>query len=79
MLNSSGWSVKMLRYASNLLDVHNMLQQNKELYKIKSMDSLEKQTARTLQNFAHCIGIKNSYKINQKEQLIQMIMTRHAE
>ena len=78
LLNSYAWSIKMLTYASNLLDVHNMLQQNEDIYKIKSTDSLSEQTAVTLQKAAHCIGIKNSHKVNQKMKPIQMIVKRHA-
>ena len=79
MLTSIGWSIEKLTYASNLLNVHKMLQKNKDLYKIQSTDCLPEQTAITLRKFAQCIGIKNSHSVHQKEQLIQMIMTRHAE
>ena len=47
---------------------------NKDLYKIQSTDSLPDQTAITLRKFAHCIGINKSHWVNQKEQLIQMVM-----
>ena len=79
LFTSIGWSIEKLTYASNLLNVHNMLQQNKDLYKIQSTDCLPEQTAITLRKFAQCIGIKNSHSVHQKEQLIQMITTRHAE
>ena len=79
LLTSIGWSIEKLTYASNLLNVHKMLQKNKDLYKIQSTDCLPEQTAITLRKFAQCIGIKNSHSVHQKEQLIQMITTRHAE
>ena len=79
VLKSSGWSIEKLSYASNLLKVHNMLQKHKELYKLKSTDSLPEQTVITLRKFADCIGIKNSHSVHKKQQLVEMIMTRHAE
>ena len=70
VLNSCGWSIEMLGYASNLLNIHYKLQKNKDLYKLKSIDFFPEQTSVTLRKLAHCIGSKSSHWVNKKDQLI---------
>ena len=79
MLKSCGWSIEMLGYASNLLNIHYKLQKNKDLYKLKSIDFFPEQTSVTLRKLVQCIGIKNSHKVLSKDEWIRMITCRHAE
>jgi len=77
-LDDSSVTPEMLRYAARLQIATDELKKHEELKHIK-LTNLSEQTAIKLRMYAKCIGIKNSHRGSQKEQLCQLIMTRYAE